>query len=273
MLRALAVEAGAALRFGARVVDADTAVGRVTLAGGEVFSADIVVAADGFDSALRAAVTEDADAPPDAADAHVVATFQWHIWLGAGYIMNTNVLAGEEAFTATTIHDFAGPRTPHDADWAEGRALADLGIELKNFEPVPRKVLELATTVASRAFVRRPMPEDFVSANSRAVLVGEAAHPMLPASNHGFALVLEDAHTLGALFAHHRAARVVASVRPADASAGPRDSGRCTVSAAYFLVAFSFFFAFGKGVGTLHLACASLTYHPARRAAGHEALD
>ncbi|KJA23670.1 hypothetical protein HYPSUDRAFT_201111 [Hypholoma sublateritium FD-334 SS-4] len=266
MLRALAVEAGAALRFGARVV----------------LSADIVVAADGFDSALRAAVTEDADAPPDAADAHVVATFQvpmaairadpalaalcaprdWHIWLGAGYIMNTNVLAGEEAFTATIIHDFAGPRTPHDADWAEGRTLADLGIELKNFEPVcvppivfcdappivppctvlrsgadgpsfllptrarpctlliahsaadiftprhrPRKVLELATTVASRVFVRRPVPEDFVSASSRAVLVGEAAHPMLPASNHGIALVLEDAHTLGALFAHHRAAR------------------------------------------------------------------
>lgn len=50
--------------------------------------------------------------------------------------MNTNVLVGEEAFTATIIHDFAGPRTPHDAEWAEGRSLADLGIELKNFEPV-----------------------------------------------------------------------------------------------------------------------------------------
>ncbi|KJA14727.1 hypothetical protein HYPSUDRAFT_208455 [Hypholoma sublateritium FD-334 SS-4] len=32
--------------------------------------------------------------------------------------------------------------------------------------------------------------------------MGEAAHPMLPASNHGIALVLEDAHTLGKLFSH-----------------------------------------------------------------------
>lgn len=76
MLREHAVASGAALRFAARVVDADTAQGSVTLEGGEVLTADIVVAADGFDSALREAVTEDTDTPPDAADAHVVATFQ-----------------------------------------------------------------------------------------------------------------------------------------------------------------------------------------------------
>ena len=50
--------------------------------------------------------------------------------------MNTNVLVGKETFMATIIHDFAGPRTPHDAEWAEGRSLADLGIDPKNFEPV-----------------------------------------------------------------------------------------------------------------------------------------
>ncbi len=76
MLRELAVESGAKLRFSARVVDVDTSKGRVTLESGEVLKADIVVAADGFDSDLRQAVTEDADVPPDATDAHVVATFQ-----------------------------------------------------------------------------------------------------------------------------------------------------------------------------------------------------
>ncbi len=41
--------------------------------------------------------------------------------------------------------------------------------------------LELATTttVASPVFVQKPVPENFVSASSHVVLMGEAAHPML----------------------------------------------------------------------------------------------
>ncbi|KJA13521.1 hypothetical protein HYPSUDRAFT_116595, partial [Hypholoma sublateritium FD-334 SS-4] len=222
MLRNLAVNSGAKLRFTARVIGMDTSKGSVTLENSEVLKADIVVIADGFDSELRKAVTEDENVLPDAMDAHVVATFQvpmaairadpaltalcaphcWNIWRGNEYMMNANILVGEDSLSVTIIHDFAGPRAPHNANWAEGHSLADLGIDLKNFAPIPGKVLALAatTTVTSHIFIRRPVAVNFVSATSRTLLLGEAAHPMLPASNHGIALVLEDADTLGELF-------------------------------------------------------------------------
>ncbi|KAF8957907.1 hypothetical protein BDZ97DRAFT_1924162 [Flammula alnicola] len=187
----------------------------VTLDSGETLFSDVIVGADGYDSLLRQVVTDSDDEPPDVNDRHVIVTFtipvhlmeedeelrsllnirEWVIWLGEGYIMNANMLVGGKDFTATIIHNYYGARQPEDQDWTESRTLESCGIHLSNFEPRIQKVLKLATSLSSRIYVRRPPPEDFVCNNSRVVLTGESAHPMLPASNHGVALVLEDAQT------------------------------------------------------------------------------
>ncbi|KAF9483291.1 FAD/NAD(P)-binding domain-containing protein [Pholiota conissans] len=224
MLYQLAVKEGVEFRFNSTIVDADNVAVSVTLDSEEVLYADVIIGADGFDSLLRQVVTDSGDEPPDVTDTHVIATFlipvhlmeddedlrmllnarNWHIWLGNGYVMNANMLVGEKDFTVTIIHHYDGPRYPGDLNWTEERTLESLGIHMKNFDPILQRLLKLATSVSSRIYVRRPVPEDFVCANSRVVLVGESAHPMLPASNHGVALILEDAQTLGLLFSRIR---------------------------------------------------------------------
>ncbi|KAF8958781.1 hypothetical protein BDZ97DRAFT_1906399 [Flammula alnicola] len=215
MLYQLTVKEGVEFRFNATVVDADSEQVSVTLDSGETLFGDVIVGADGYDSLLRQVVTDSDDEPPDVNDRHVIVTFtipvhlmeedeelrsllnirEWVIWLGEGYIMNANMLVGGKDFTATIIHNYYGARQPEDQDWTESRTLESCGIHL---------MLKLATSLSSRIYVRRPPPEDFVCNNSRVVLTGESAHPMLPASNHGVALVLEDAQTLGCLFSRLR---------------------------------------------------------------------
>ncbi|KAF8184713.1 hypothetical protein BJ912DRAFT_1117777 [Pholiota molesta] len=232
MLYNLAVKEGVEFRFNSTIVDADNVSVSVTLESEEVLYGDVIIGADGFDSLLRQVVTDSGDEPPDVTDTHVVVTFlipihrmeededlrkmlnarNWQIWLGNGYVMNANMLVGEKDFTVTIIHHYDGPRYPGDLNWTETRTLESLGIRLDNFEPITQKLLKLATSVSSRIFVRRPVPEDFVCANSRVVLVGESAHPMLPASNHGVALILEDAQTLGLLFSRIRSRDQIAQL-------------------------------------------------------------
>ena len=42
-----------------------------------------------------------------------------------------------------------------------------------------QKMFKLAKTVASRTFLKSPVPDDFVNDRSSIVLVGEAAHPLV----------------------------------------------------------------------------------------------
>ncbi|KAJ7692640.1 hypothetical protein B0H14DRAFT_3046316, partial [Mycena olivaceomarginata] len=65
-----------------------------------------------------------------------------------------------------------------------------------------QKLVPFMRAVTPTVHVRRPILESSVCERARVVLVGEAAHPVMPAGQHNVALGIEDAETLGALFAH-----------------------------------------------------------------------
>ncbi|CAA7263406.1 unnamed protein product [Cyclocybe aegerita] len=222
MLMNCARREGVTIRCNAKVVGADPANATVTLESGEQLSADVVVAADGYDSVLRPIVTEEDedDVLVEEQERHLTTTIllpgdilkgdkeletflnpqDWVLWMGEGYSWNANFLHGGEALTATITHVYAGPPHAGDGEWTDARTLEWYLMTMPNIEPKLKKLLKLAKLISSRIFVTRQTPEDFVGAGSRLVLAGTSAHPMTPGGNHATALVIEDAQVLGCLF-------------------------------------------------------------------------
>ncbi|KAF8154612.1 hypothetical protein B0H34DRAFT_783758 [Crassisporium funariophilum] len=218
MIYDLAEQEGVVFRFNTRVVDADPETGSVLLHTGERLFGDVIVGADGYDSILRPFVTGVPDTPSD--EKHLILTFivnadllradddlrdltdpkEWSFWLGDGYLVHANILNGGRDYTVTVAHDYDQPLQKGDDDWREQCPIERYGIDFTKFESRTRKLLSFATVVSSRVFMTRPSLESLVCEQSRIVLVGEAAHPLLPGGHHCTALALEDAQTLGYLF-------------------------------------------------------------------------
>ncbi|KAF8965779.1 hypothetical protein BDZ97DRAFT_755760 [Flammula alnicola] len=222
MLYSLASEEGIPISFGAMVTDVQRSPenARVILDNGQTLTADFVIAADGFNSFLRPIVTrvpdEQAKTP---SEKHLHMTFllpvellnedddlkslmkmtTWPLWPGSGYIIHMNLTTGGKFITGTLTYTWEREILPEDEVWTE-RPIEYYQLDMDRFEPRLRKVIELVKTVSARIVMTRPVPEDLVCDQSKIVLIGEAAHPLLPGGNHCTALTIEDAETLRCLF-------------------------------------------------------------------------
>ncbi|PPR00104.1 hypothetical protein CVT24_008962 [Panaeolus cyanescens] len=237
MLYNLAIQEGVEFRFNTGVEEIES--GGLVLSTGEHIRGDIIIAADGYDSAARkwietcssssnsSASDEDdqTTAHPgenlngDKPEKHVALTFMipasefqankdlsalfnpndWFSALGEGYILNGFYLPDGDEITITLIQRYESD-SGDDDDWTETRDIDSYHLDMSAFEPRMQAFLKLAKVISSRTFVYRPSPEDIVSECGKVVLVGNAAHPVMPGRNHGTALCIEDAQTLGLLF-------------------------------------------------------------------------
>jgi 2-polyprenyl-6-methoxyphenol hydroxylase-like FAD-dependent oxidoreductase len=187
------------VRFGTAVTAVDADAGRVTVDGAED-TADVVVAADGIDSATRAALLPDFPGPVYAG------VTSWRLlaplpstpmrlgetW-GRGQLVGLATLAGGVVYAyATAAVPPGGRATGPDGEKAE---------LLRRFgawhAPIP-EVMASATEVL-RTDIRcldRP-PERFHI--GRVALLGDAAHAMTPHLGQGACQAIEDAVVLAAL--------------------------------------------------------------------------
>ncbi|KAF8816429.1 FAD/NAD(P)-binding domain-containing protein [Phlegmacium glaucopus] len=214
----LAKREGVTFQFNSRVIGADSASGYVQLQTGERLYADIIVGADGYDSILRPLVTEVEDFQDP--DMHLILNLiipadllrsdkdlkvftdprVWTYWFGDGYVLHGNILNGRQDYSVYIHQNYKLPLQKGDDDWRGQCPLQRFGLDVNKFEPRTRKLLKMATSVFSRVFRARPLLDSFVCDHSRIVLVGEAAHPLLPLGHHSTSLAIEDAQTLGCLF-------------------------------------------------------------------------
>ncbi|PPQ79021.1 hypothetical protein CVT25_002330 [Psilocybe cyanescens] len=200
----------------------------ITLDDGQTLSADFLVCADGYDSTFRSIVTgveddDDLDTPPKA---HLITTFilpmdvirqekvlqyntdpaqwqVWQVWNGPGFIFHLNAPEGDKYLSITMSSDYNGEIRPGDEVWSN-RPLEYWGIDVEDYEPRIKALLSLTKYVTSRVLISRPALDDLVCENSKIALVGDAAHPILPASNHHLGISFEDAETLRCLFSRIR---------------------------------------------------------------------
>jgi salicylate hydroxylase len=211
----------AEIRVGCAVESCDTEKGTVELASGETLEGDVVIGADGIHSVLRAAVVgEPREALPTGISAYRM-------------LLPLNLLRGIDV--PKTVLDPASPVTtmvvgsdrrvimgpgrngtvfgivalvPDStcagvlADEPSWVAEGDLNSLLKVYEGFPEWLLEIFRRAPDHALWQLrdidPLP---TWTRGRTILIGDAAHAMLPTQGQGASQSLEDAEALRAYFA------------------------------------------------------------------------
>ncbi|KAI0692644.1 FAD/NAD(P)-binding domain-containing protein [Cytidiella melzeri] len=221
MVHRLAVASGAKVDFGATVVEVTPGEPRpsVTLASGEVITADIVIGADGPRSLVRKVVLGEEDDPrPEGVTvfgAVVPASYmlndpELHHWITAqevkvflsSSIVSSYSIASHNEF-ALTIHwpdEEAG--TPEDAAESWYEIVPTNILNLDSLAPLFQRMVKGASCLyRTRSMVRDDI-DYWIHESERIVLLGEAAHPWVPGVSHCTSMAVEDAVVLGTLFSH-----------------------------------------------------------------------
>lgn len=203
-LRAAAVEAGARVTLGARVIEALEEGGkvRVGLATGKVGRFDLLVGADGLHSSVR-----------EKAIAHDSARFTgcvaWRmvvagegledlfdpskavVWVGPGKHAVTYPLRGGKCVNFVGVTESGAHRTE---SWSEAGDVAQVARDFEDWaDPVARVIAAGTDCHRWALFDRAPLAR---WSRGRITLLGDACHPMPPFQAQGAAMAIEDAWAL-----------------------------------------------------------------------------
>ncbi|KAJ7100673.1 hypothetical protein B0H15DRAFT_816951 [Mycena belliarum] len=221
LLLGLATREGVEFRYDAAVTAVDSGNVSVTLACGERLHADLVVGADGPASLVRTEVV--GEELGGVRDGHMSVTFaiptalmrddadlapltqdgNWWVWLGPSMMFHGTLVAGGKEFSVIIGMQGVPPEmlAQYAESWDATYPLEQFGIDFSVFDIRVQKLVELAKRGTPTVHVRRPLLESSVCDRARIAIIGEAAHPLVPAGQHNAGLMIEDAETLGGLFA------------------------------------------------------------------------
>ncbi len=195
------------LRLGTPVQGIENARGAVRLDDGREEVGDVVIAADGFRSDVRAQVF---DAPPPrdtgmiAWRAVVPADRLGHdtppetacVWAGPGRHAVTYHLSKAGLVNFIGIVERQLDQSEQYERWDATGARSEALVDFDGWDPAVTTLIQQADSLGRWTLFDRPPSQDWVS--GRAVLTGDAAHPMLPSMAQGGCQGLEDAWALAA---------------------------------------------------------------------------
>lgn len=193
------------VRLASRVarIEQDDAGVRVHLTGGERIEGDLLVGADGLRSTVRSQLFGEsesiftgylawrtvirAEALGDAQAAHV------RVWIGDGrHVVCYPIRGGSQYYAAL----YVPADEIHREDWSASGDVAELRASFAHVCPQVRQIANaIDEAFITGIFYRDPLP---VWHEGRTVLIGDAAHSVLPTSGSGAAFALEDSVTLTA---------------------------------------------------------------------------
>ncbi|KAJ7872342.1 hypothetical protein B0H14DRAFT_2438435 [Mycena olivaceomarginata] len=211
----------------AKITAVDVAQGIITTEGGDTYSGDLIIGADGINSAVRAAVLSThsgsvdvaggAAAVPSGLAAYLctvpkamlrddpVLAFQTGEKSGMAAFLGTHprkrvivLPADSENFQIVAYHPedrwverFTQSRSSIIKDVPAARAVEDFA----DFHPSVQKMLASAVTLD--VWRIRDLDQLPVWHSGKAILIGDAAHAVTPHSGHGFNIAIEDGEALG----------------------------------------------------------------------------
>lgn len=208
------------IRVSSKVVSCDTDQGVVVLENGERIIADLIVAADGIKSVVREIILGARVEPmPTGHSAYRIVIPMDEL---ANNQTFADVLNPRESFTTMVLgHDkrlIMGParsasmysivamvpdETMHessiDSSWNTKADLSKMLSTFKDFPAWAKVPLQLATEAG--LWQLRDIDPLRTWYKGRAILIGDAAHAMLPTQGQGASQTIEDAEALGAFFA------------------------------------------------------------------------
>ena len=206
-----ALAAGVTVRMdcAVQVVDDSPAVHLVS---GEVIPADLVVGADGIKSKVRKSINPDENVQPtsspncafratvsaevmknDPEIAHLMDDPDANCWIGFERHIVAYPIRNGTIYNIVMSHPAQAPV----ASWSESGNLKEMHRHFQNWDPVIRKVLtHVKSCMKWRLADLKPLTT-WVGQSGRVVLIGDAAHAMLPYLASGAATAIEDGAVLG----------------------------------------------------------------------------
>ncbi|KAH8111815.1 FAD/NAD-binding domain-containing protein [Phellopilus nigrolimitatus] len=220
ILYELAVDAGVHFDFGVQVTTIDPAVPSVALSSGEIILGDIIVGADGNSSIVRPILEDGIGIERDGAftsylftvpkkliddDEEILCLIEdraWNLWMGSDWVAFVYAVRGDSELAVSLFT--RGKLTTAENHWGQLAPINELGLDNFTFEPRLERIMKLASDVTRVKSIDQTPLDSWFDNDAHLLVIGQAAHQLLPGSTQGAALAVEDAAVLGRLFSHLR---------------------------------------------------------------------
>ncbi|KAL0766773.1 hypothetical protein CaCOL14_010344 [Colletotrichum acutatum] len=209
-----AKDLGVTVRLDSRVAGYNPHLPSANLASGETFSADLIVAADGVKSVARNLLPSNQvgatnytgfavyRATVDVSKMRRIPEIAWilekpglHVWIGEDRHVMTYTIAAGESFNMVLSHrDSRNPSTWEQKTQAE--ILGEMRAEFRGWDSQLTKIIELIDTTIKWPLMAGVPLDNWVADSERLVILGDAAHAMLPYMSQGAAMAVEDGAAL-----------------------------------------------------------------------------
>ncbi|KAH8588837.1 hypothetical protein B0O99DRAFT_746539 [Bisporella sp. PMI_857] len=205
-----AIQLGVDVRVGCRVIDYDLDIPSVQLSSGALLSADLVVAADGVKSIARQRILGVERPPRSSGFAAYRATvdaerikedpdISWllskpslNIWIGEKRHVMTYCIAAGESFNMVLSHvDESDPGT-----WNSDHAVNEMRKEFAGWDPQLTKIIHMIEKTIKWPLMNGQILPTWISPSRKVLILGDAAHAMVPYMSQGAAMAVEDGAAL-----------------------------------------------------------------------------
>lgn len=207
-MQRLARELGVRILTASKVMNYDMDGPSLTLQDESTFGGDLIVAADGINSVSRKTILDGVDRVPlrtgfaayratvgvekireDPAVSWILEKPGMNVWIGEMRHVMTYTIAGGNSFNMVLSH----PEEEDPETWDQGKALESMKDHFKGWDPALLKLIAMIEKTMKWPLMTGAPIEKWVAPTGKLLMLGDAAHAMLPYMSQGAAMAVEDA--------------------------------------------------------------------------------
>ncbi|CAG9988599.1 unnamed protein product [Clonostachys byssicola] len=217
-LHETAVKLGVTVKLNSRVTEYNEMVPSIKMQDGTILKSDLIVAADGVKSAARKLILGKDNKDPirtgfavyrstidaqkmrdDPETATLLREPALNVWIGPQrHVMSYTIAAGKSFNLVLSHVDDTDPAT-----WRPEDSLDNMRAQFEGWDPVLTKIIAMIDkTIKWPLLSGDPSIPSWISQSGKVIMLGDAAHAMVPYMSQGAAMAVEDGAALAAALSH-----------------------------------------------------------------------